>query len=227
MFKGLAVSLNVNVAKLKWDLEKPGERYEAFWKEQHKDLIPQELFRQNKDVWLEVGAGSGWFFVEMARLHPEKFLIAIERSRLRGQRLVRKAQKSMLPNLAPFRGNAIPTVIHGVPGESVNRLYLLYPCPWPKNAQRRNRWYLHPIMPHFLRILKPGAQIVWASDQKFYIDEAKFVCEQKYGMKVLAYGELAPNPYNDLALFPGGRTKFENMFLNANQSCYELIVEKS
>lgn len=216
----------VNPARIAWDLRKakPG-RYEAYWRERPPVLSPA-LFESSKPVWLEIGAGSGWFFVEMARLHGDKQLIAIERSKTRGVRLVRKAAKSGLDNLAAFRGNAIPALIHGIPDRSVDRVYILYPCPWQRNSQRKNRWYLHPIMRHLVRILRPKGTLVWASDQKFYIDEARLVCERHHGMKVHEHGPIEPNPYNSLDLFPGGRTKFERTFLAAGQPCYELVAER-
>ena len=229
--KHLNVSPNVNFARIAWDLKsRTGarfEQYDKYWAERQLECIPRELFQQPVPIWFEIGAGSGWFFVELARLNPDRFLIAIERSKMRGKRLVRKAKRSGLQNLAGFRGNAIPALIDGVPSESVDRIYLLYPCPWPKTSQRKNRWYLHPIMPHLSRILKKGGLIIWASDQRFYIEEAHFVCTKFYGLSPLVVGQVEPNAYNDLGNFPGGRTKFERSFLSQGQPCYELIVQKS
>lgn len=215
----------VNPTRIAWDLRQAApEKYEAYWRAR-PSVLPSTLFRGPRPVWLEIGAGSGWFFVEMARLNQDKQLIAIERSKTRGLRLVKKASKSGMENLAAFRGNAIPALIHGIPDRSVDRVYILYPCPWQRNSQRKNRWYLHPIMRHLIRILRPGGSVVWASDQQFYIDEARVVCEKHHGMTVHAHGPIAPNPYNALDLFPGGRTKFERTFLASGQPCYELAVE--
>jgi len=217
----------INVSRLDWDLKRitPGE-FDKYWHERQVQVIPPSLFEPNREIWLEIGAGSGTFFVEMARQNPDAFLIAIERSRDRGNRLVRKAAKAKLPNLAGFRGNAIPAVITGIPSNSLSRIYIMYPCPWAKTAHRKNRWYLHPLMQHLVRVLKPGGRLLWTSDQKFYIDEARFICESRYGMKVQVHGEISPNSYNDLGNFPGGRTKFERTFLGQGLPCYEVVVEK-
>ncbi len=217
-----------NQTRIQWDLKHAsGESFDSYWKERNYQLIPKELFTENPHVWLEIGAGTGWFFMELAKSHPEKFLIAIERCRMRGKRLLKRAKTKALSNLAAYRGNAIPVLVTGAPTTSVERLYILYPCPWPKNSQRKNRWYLHPIMPHLIRILKPGGLLIWASDQKFYIDEAQFVCQSVYQLEVLAHGPIAPNSFNNLQEFPEGRTKFEATFLAAGNPCYELIVRKS
>jgi tRNA (guanine-N7-)-methyltransferase len=217
----------INEARLKWDLRRGSpERFSAYWNLRQVELIPRSIFQNNASVVLEIGAGSGWFCTQLAQSYPEKFVVAIERDRMRGNTLVQKASRSGLKNLAAFRGNAIPVLVNGIPSQSVECVYILYPCPWTRNAQRRNRWYLHPIMPHIVRILKPGGRIVWASDQKFFIDEARFVCEMKYDLVPLIHGPLEPNAFNELAAFPGGRTKFETTFLQQGLPCYELIVEK-
>ncbi len=218
---------SVNPSRIAWDLRRPRAQYEVHQKNRKVDVVPPETFLRHSQIYLEIGAGTGWFFLEMARLNPNIFYIAIERDRMRGNRLVYRAEREGLSNVAAYRGNVIPPLIHGIPTASLERIYILYPCPWPKTSQRKNRWYLHPVMPHIVRLLKPGGLIIWASDQKFYIDEAKFVCENLYPLTTLSYGELKANPYNDLDKFSQGRTKFEHHFLASGQACFDLVVQKS
>lgn len=218
----------LNPTRLAWDLARRQntDRFEDYWKGRNTQFIPESLFTGERKAWLEIGAGSGWFFTEMARRHPDTQFIAVERAKDRAVRLVRKVKKSGLDNLAGFRGNAVPALIHGIPSESLDRVFILYPCPWPRNSQRRNRWYLHPVMRHLVRILRPGGILVWASDQKFYIDEAHWVCKERHPFEILKVGEIAPNPWNGLEPFPEGRTKFERTFLGQGQSCHELICRR-
>lgn len=219
----------VNPTRIAWDLRRRGgERYDAYWKELQLEVqfLTPSLFTQEKPIWLEIGAGTGGFCVEMAKRHPDRQLIAIERCKERGKTLVRKTERSLLPNLASFRGNAIPALINEIPTESIERVYLLYPPPWPRNPQRKNRWYLHPIMVHLVRVLKKGGLLIWASDQEYYINEAAHVCDKRFGMETLAHGPLSMNSYNALDIFPEGRTKFERTFRAEGQNCYELICRK-
>ncbi len=216
-----------NLTRLKYDCSQIQDRKrEQGWSGVKHHLLTPELFAHPNKIWLDIGAGSGTFFSDLATLHPDRFLIAIERCKLRGQRLVRKAAKTEARNWVGLRGNAIPALIHGVPSERLERIYVMYPCPWPKNSQRKHRWYMHPIMPHLVRTLEPGGLILWASDQQFYIDEAKWVCESIYGLTTLNHGPIKANRHNHLDQFQGGRTKFERSFLESGQPCYELIVQK-
>ncbi|MBY0371058.1 hypothetical protein K2X33_10250 [bacterium] len=227
-FENMAYTPTANPTRLQWDLKrkspKDGARFEQT---AMKRVLAPEIFTRPEPLWLEIGSGSGTFFAKMARLYPEKLLIAIERAKVRATRMVDKVQRTQAPNLLGFRGNAIPAVIRDVPSERAERVYIMYPCPWPKNSQRKNRWYLHPIMPHLVRVLQTGGLIIWTSDQKFYIDEARWICEQVHGLKVLVHGEIAPNSYNDMDKFEGPRTTFEKNFLSVGLPCYELIVQKA
>lgn len=218
----------MDIAHLEYDFERLKKfypRWEAHFKGRNHDFIPKESFT-GKSVWLEIGAGSGQFFSGLAQQFPDKHLIAIERDKMRAETLLGKAKRLGLSNFQAFRGNAISALLHGIPDASVEKIFILYPCPFYKSGQRKHRWYMHPAMPHFLRILKPHGQILWASDQKFYIEEAHFICQEKYKLAVLQFGEISLNPHNFLAFFPQGRTKFEASFMGVGQPVYELIVQK-
>jgi tRNA (guanine-N7-)-methyltransferase len=217
-----------NPTRLAWDIEKRATKVAVpFTGAVKPHILPTGLFDRPEKIWVEVGAGTGAFFADMAATYPDKFMIALERCKLRGKRLEKKASKAGLSNFVGYRGNAIPAIMDGVPDGRLERIYILYPCPWPKNAQRKNRWYLHPMMPHLIRALETDGLLIWSSDQKFYIDEARWICEEIYGLKVLVHGEIQPNAYNDLGRFDGGRTKFEQDFLGKGQPCYELIVQST
>jgi tRNA G46 methylase TrmB len=210
-----------------WDrTRRVQDKYVAYWQSRRGVGITRDRLESFSRVWLEVGAGSGDFFIEMARRQPDTLHIAIERDRMRGKALVRRGTKAALPNLSPFRGNVVPTFMTEIPEGTLDRIFILYPCPWPKNSQRKNRWYNHPVMAHMVRALRPGGRLVWASDQKFYVDEARYASETYHGMEILAHGPLSPHPDNGLEHFCAGRTKFESTFLAGGQPCFELIAAK-
>lgn len=220
---------SANLTQTDWDLKQREHTQalnEKYWLDKGHTPIPKEIFLKHSKIWLEIGAGTGGFFLEVAKNNPDTHLIAIERCKIRSGRMIQKFSKSGVHNIQGFRGNAIPALITGVPSESIERIYILYPCPWPKNAHRKNRWYLHTVMSHLVRILKPGGLLIWASDQEFYIREAAFVSESKYQLQTLFNGQITPNLYNDLERFPNGRTSFESKFLSSGQPCFELISQR-
>lgn len=211
-----------DVARLDYDFATVHrDEFTAFWSGRTSPIKLPKFTQTYAKASLEVGSGTGDFLIQMARNHPDEFFIGVERDRMRGKKFAQRVAKANLKNLAGFRGNVLPPVMHEAPPESLDRIYILYPCPWPKMSQRKNRWYVHPFMPHLLKALKVGGQVIWASDQAFYIEEAKYVCETKFGLRTVAHGPVVPP-----AEFATGRTKFERTFLASGQPCYELISEK-
>ncbi len=186
---------------------------------------PNLPIKEYKEVWLDIGAGSGSFFLEIAKHHTDKLLIAIERDRMRAKSLLKRAKKHALENLIAIRGNIIPFIVNIDKKEWLDRIFILYPCPWPKKRHRKNRWYFHPIMSHLVTALKTNGKIIWASDEKFYIEEAFITLEKYFGLKTISYGLIEPNSYNGFIIC--GRSKFEKEFFSNKKDCFELVVEKT
>ena len=134
------MDLQFTQRRLLWDLRhgQKAPSYESYWATRHTQLIPQECFA-HPHVSLEIGAGTGAFFTSLAPLYSDRFFVALERCRHRAKRLVKKTKKAGFSNLLGLRGNAIPALIHGIPSHSIERIYILYPCPFPKTSQRKNR----------------------------------------------------------------------------------------
>lgn len=224
---GVVMSQQFNASRIEWDLKsKPSsERFRTHFLTRKSPQIPPHFFKP-QSLWIEIGAGTGQFFESLAKLHPEKNLVAIERDRMRGKRIARRSEEARLQNFVGIRGNAIATAMTGLPSQSCERIYILYPCPWPKNSQRKHRWHFHPVMPKLVEALEVGGLFILASDQKFYMEEAHYVATTQYDLEVMKFGEVSPHPLNSVDLFPGGRTKFERSFLSSGQPCYELLLRK-
>jgi tRNA (guanine-N7-)-methyltransferase len=56
-----------------------------------------------------------------------------------------------------------------VPDGSFDRVYILYPDPWPKRRQRKRRLVSDSMLAMLARIMKPGAELRFASDIDDYI----------------------------------------------------------
>lgn len=224
---GVVMIQQFNASRIQWDLKssRPTDQFQTHFIHRKGPQVPSHFLKPNS-LWIEIGAGTGQFFESLARLHPEKNLVAIERDRMRGKRIVRRSDEAQLNNFIGIRGNAITTAMTGLPPQSCERIYILYPCPWPKNSQRKHRWHFHPVMPKLVEALELGGLFILASDQKFYVEEAHYVATTQYDLEVIKFGEVSPHPLNSVDLFPEGRTKFERSFLASRQPCYELLLRK-
>ena len=125
-------------------------------------------------LWIEVGFGGGEHALAQIASHPEAGLIACEVfengicSLL--SRLVPDGEEAtgpLPPNLRLWPDDA-RVLLRGLPDASLDRLFLMFPDPWPKLRHAKRR-FIHPAqLPLIARVLKPGA--IWrvASDDPTY-----------------------------------------------------------
>ena len=114
-------------------------------------------------VWLEIGFGGGEHLAAQAKAHPEigfvgcepfvngmaKLLAVIEQESVGNIRLWDRDATELLPRLPPA---------------SFDRVYLLYPDPWPKRRQRKRRFISDETLSLLSRILRPGGEFRFATD---------------------------------------------------------------
>jgi tRNA (guanine-N7-)-methyltransferase len=125
-------------------------------------------------LWLEVGFGGGEHALAQIAAHPDTALIGCEVfdngicSLL--SRLVPQDEEAIAPlpgNLRLWSDDA-RVLLRLLPGASLDRLFLLFPDPWPK-ARHTKRRFVHPaLLPELARVLKPGADWLVASDDPTY-----------------------------------------------------------
>jgi tRNA (guanine-N7-)-methyltransferase len=125
-------------------------------------------------LWLEVGFGGGEHALAQIAAHPSIGLIACEPfengicsllSRLvpEGQ----EAQAPLPPNLLLWPDDA-RVLLKLLPDACLDRLFLLFPDPWPK-ARHAKRRFVHPaLLPLLARVLRPGAEWRVATDDPTY-----------------------------------------------------------
>ncbi len=125
-------------------------------------------------IWLEVGYGGGEHALAQVAGHPGVGLIACEVfengicSLL--ARLVAAGEEATGPlpgNLRLWDDDA-RSLIRLLPDGCLDRLFLLFPDPWPK-ARHAKRRFVHPaLLPELARVLRPGATWRIASDDPTY-----------------------------------------------------------
>jgi len=130
--------------------------------------------RPLSQLWLEVGFGGGEHALAQHAANPEVGLVACEVfenglcSLL--SRLVPDGEEDTapVPDLLRVWDDDARVLLRALPDTSLDRLFLLFPDPWPK-ARHAKRRFVHPETVGLVaRVLKPGA--VWrvASDDPTY-----------------------------------------------------------
>ena len=121
-------------------------------------------------LWLEVGFGGGEHTLAQIAMHPEAGLIACEVFVNGLCSLLSRVVPAGGEAAAPLPGNLLVwdqdarTLIRALPDACLDRLFLLFPDPWPK-ARHAKRRFVHPaLLADIARVLKPGAAWRIASD---------------------------------------------------------------
>jgi len=127
-----------------------------------------ELFPQSQPLEVELGCGDASFLVELARRHPERNFIGVERLLGRIRKLDRQGRRAGLDNLRGVRIESSYFLQYLLPPRAASALHLYFPDPWPKQKHRRHRL----IGEHFPALaraaLAPGGCIYLRTDDADY-----------------------------------------------------------
>lgn len=161
----------------------PGVRLPAFEKDEVRD--PASFFPfEPEQVWLEVGFGGGEHLAEQSLRRPSVGFIGAE--------VFLNGITSLLVHLTGMekRGDVDPETIGlkegrtdnvrvydndvrdlfpHFPDGSFDRIYVLFPDPWPKKRHRDRRFIGPKNIPVLARLLKKGGELRVASDDMTYI----------------------------------------------------------
>ena len=125
------------------------------------------IFGNDNPVHLEIGCGKGGFICELAARHPEINFLAVEVYANVLVSACEEAQERGLKNLHFLSGNA-EYLTRFLPPHSIEKLYLNFSTPFPKNRQATHR-LTHP---HFLQmyreILAEGAHVIQKTDGRVF-----------------------------------------------------------
>ena len=118
--------------------------------------------------WLEIGFGGGEHLAHQAALNPDVGFIGAEPFVNGVAKLLALIETQSLPNLRIHDGDARP-LLEALPASSLDRVYLLYPDPWPKARHNKRRFVSAEALAQIHRLLVPGGVFLFASDIGDYV----------------------------------------------------------
>lgn len=121
-----------------------------------------------EEIWLEVGFGGGEHLVHQAALHPEVGIIGAEPYINGVAMLLGKVRKAGVENLRIHPGDA-RDLFDVLPDQSVSKVFLLYPDPWPKKRHHRRRFVTPEHLQPLARVMKAGGEFRVATDIPDYV----------------------------------------------------------
>lgn len=186
-----------------------------------KEYIDTEaLFGNSNPVVLEVGCGKGGFACELAKRNPDINVLALEKCANVVVIAAENAEKDNISNLKFLHVGAEYLEKYLKP-ESIERIYLNFSCPYPKNAYENHRLTNPRFLKSYEVILKKGAEIHQKTDNMHFFE---YSIEQFTG-----YGFALKNISLDLhnSDFEGNIvTEYEHRFSSMGMPIYRLEAYK-
>ncbi len=136
---------------------------------QKRTLDVKEIFGNENPVHLEVGCGKGAFAVEIAKRNPEINYIAVEMARNVIVSAMELTIKENVPNLKFLMGKA-EYLEKFFPENSVERIYLNFSCPYPKESYKKHRLTHKVFLDIYKKILIPGGEIHQKTDNRKFFE---------------------------------------------------------
>ena len=183
------------------------------------ELVPQSYvqpldfvaaFDQSKPgapLEIDVGSGDGAFLLALARLHPERNFLGIERLLGRVRKTCRRAARLGLSNVRMLRIESSYAVRRLLPQNSVARFHILFPDPWPK----RRHWPRRLIQSDFLDAvsdaLATGGELRIKTDDAPYFQHIRAVLKTRSDFREMPW----PDETDAAENYP--QTAFERGFV--------------
>ena len=137
--------------------------------EKKEYIDTKALFGNENPVVLEIGCGKGSFACELAKRNPDINVLALEKCSNVLVLACENGMKENIPNLRFLRIGAEFLEKYIAP-ESIDRIYLNFSCPYPKNAYENRRLTNPRFLKSYEVILKKGAEIHQKTDNVHFFE---------------------------------------------------------
>lgn len=170
------------------------------------------------EIFVEIGFGNGEFLEYLGRAYPDTLIIGVEVSQWCAAKAARRVMAAGLNNVRILHGDARFLLRRCLERESVARVFMNYPCPWPK-ARHAERRVTVPLFADLLNyLLAAGGTFELATDVDWYAAECAEVMRRG---GALGAEPVVTNPQRPYV------TKYERKWKAMGKDTWLLTVRKN
>ena len=194
-----------------WNLNKvivaQNEKLPVDW----KGIFPHER------LLVEIGFGNGEFLEFLAKGSPDALVVGIEVSQLCAAKGARRVMSAGLENVRLMHGDARFLLRHCFAPQSAQRVYMNFPCPWPKARHAQRRVTVPSFSGLMDYLIAPGGAFELATDVEWYAKEAAEAFDAAPSFRAQALERNPERPYI---------TKYERKWKAMGKDTWRLVARK-
>ena len=180
------------------------------------------VFQREAPRILEIGFGSGFSLLEMAKAHPDQDFIGIETYQPGIGTLLLGMERGQVSNIRIYYADAVEVLQKCIPADSLDVVQIFFSDPWPKRRHHKRRLIQPEFVQQVVSRLIPGGTLHLATDWEHYAKQMMRVLSDTAELKNLAgLGE-----YSDRSSQRPVITKFEQRGTKSGRSIWELQFGK-
>lgn len=176
------------------------------------------IFGRRAPRHCEIGFGDGAALAASARAHPELDFLGIEVHEPGVGRLLLAVEEHGLENVRVVMHDAVEVLDQWLPAESLDRVNIFFPDPWPKKRHHKRRLIQAPFLATLHRVMRPGAILHMATDWAHYAEQMLEVADEFPGFENMAgNGRYSARPDER------PQTRFERRGLRLGHGVWDLL----
>ncbi len=162
-------------------LERHSEKYVVRF--EPGPLAIERLFPSEQPLTVEIGFGSGESLLQMAREQPGTNFLGIDVYQPGAGRVLQGIVEHGLGNIRLICHDAVEVFRDNLAEESIDRVLILFPDPWPRKRHHKRRLVRDGFMQLVLSRLKPGGEVHLATDWPPYLESMMAVMDAIPGFR--------------------------------------------
>ncbi|MEA3384182.1 MAG: tRNA (guanosine(46)-N7)-methyltransferase TrmB [Campylobacterota bacterium] len=191
----------------------------------HNKILPEETylktieyftgeFKTTKEIWVEVGFGSGHHLLHQAQENPDKIIIGLEIHTPSIEQTLKQAKLQNITNILVVNYDA-RLFLEFLKSNSVGRIFVHFPVPWDKKPHRRVMSI--GFIEEALRVLKIDGTLELRTDSPNYFE---------YSSSLLKHFKEYPNEiFKDKDL--GVVSKYEARWRRQEKNIWDVIIKST
>lgn len=180
-------------------------------------LFRREELPRRGALFAEIGFGNGDFLLNLASARRDALCIGIEVSLTSLLKAARKVLRGGIDNVKLLNGDGSFLLREFFLPETVEGVFVNFPCPWPKKRHSKRRLINSLFADNLAGALKIGGFFELASDEKWFVDEARGCLLENGALEV---GEIQRHLGGPIG------TKYEQKWISLGKSIYRLRATK-